>query len=126
MLAFLSAHLAEVVPTTLPLAFVIVDSLLKLMLGQREFHFVGGDMALCGFALFLGTILQQLLRHSTVITDDAMVLAILKIVGVLILWFVILWIGSHKKWGLSLLAGSLGTATFSLCGYSAWLMLEQR
>lgn len=122
-MAYFYKHLAEIVPTTLPFAFVIVDSLLKLMLGQREFHFVGGDMALCGLAVLAGTVLQQLLRHAPYLNQEATVVAILGIVLAAVLWFVLLWIGSLQRVGFSYLAAFLGSVVFSLCGYAAWHML---
>jgi uncharacterized membrane protein len=79
-------------------------------------------MAICGWAMYSGVLFRQILAHAVVETD--IVWSILRIFLAFLTWIFCIWLGSFQARGSAILAGMVGTATFSLCGLSAWRMLE--
>ena len=96
MVETLKQNFYWVVPVVLPLGFLFANVFVKYIFGQREFHFMGGDLALCGSALFTGTALRQILSQ-TLTESSEIVLAVSLILVFLFGWFGCLSIGRYRR-----------------------------
>jgi hypothetical protein len=120
----IQSHFDQFIPAYLPLAVLAVDVFFKVMLGNWHLHPFGGDMALCGFVVYLGTVIH-LIQVGSALQGPALISSIFGIIGALLVWFITLFLGSLEVWGWSLLAAFIGLYTSSLCAESAWSMLSR-
>ena len=120
---YIQAHLPLLVPTILPVAFLLANTAIKWMLSEEaKFYFFGTDMALCGCAVFTGSFLRQLMLHR--LSDVQTALDILGLLGAVGIWFLCAWMGSKQLWWVSWIAAIIGMVLFSLCGRVSWNMLN--
>lgn len=117
-----TAALPIIIPTVLPVGFLLTNLFAKFLAGQRTFYFAGADMAICGWAMYSAVLFRQILAHALVEAD--IVWGILRIFVAFLAWGFCIWLGSFQARGSAIFAGMVGTATFSLSGLSAWGMLE--
>lgn len=100
-----------------PLVFFLGNLYFKIRFGQRDFRFLGGDLALCGCAVFWGTALRQILLHR--LDDPAEIVANVILLGVSLgIWVLCLELGKGGVLWRSFLATCIGLASFFLCDFS--------
>ena len=121
---FAGANQEQVVTVVIPVAILALDVIFKAMFGNRDLHPFGGDLALCGFVLYLVAVLNRL-QFGSVPATSVIIDEIFGIILALVVWFVTLFLGSLERWFSSLISGFLGLYASSLCVESAWHMLSQ-
>lgn len=122
---FVKAHCDQIITVFLPLGLLLADVTFKSILGNRDLHPFGGDMALCGFVLYLVAVLN-IVQTVPPQPWPAMTVEVFGIVGALTIWFITLLLGSLERWWPSLFGAFLGLCSSSLCAESAWSMLTKR
>lgn len=95
MIDILKQNLAYVLAIVVPAAFFLFGLFVKRSLGQKDFHFFGGDLCFTGCAIFSSTALRQIYLQKIADTSE-IVLAFVEIVGFLFLWYVCLVLGRPK------------------------------
>ena len=90
-------HLYWLLAIGQPLAFFLVNLYFKIRFGQRDFRFLGGDLALCGCAVFCATALRQIFLHKL---DDSseIVINVILLICSLGAWVLCLELGSKGSW----------------------------
>jgi hypothetical protein len=119
----LKQNLYWLVPIVLPPGFLLANVLMKLLMGQRQIHFLGADLTLCGCSLFSAIALRQILSRA-VTEPSEIALAIFLIFVFLFLWAICLFLGRPQKFWISVCAICLGAALFYLSAILAWRMLS--
>ena len=123
MIEILKHNLPYILAIVLPIGFFLVGLFVKRTMGQKDFHFFGGDLCFTGCALFATTALRQIFLRK--LTDGPeIVVAFLEIGGSLVLWYVCLVLGRRKIFWRSVAGVCLGTATFYLCAYLSWRIID--
>jgi hypothetical protein len=123
MWSFVHGHFSQLTGTILPLLILLLDVIFKFALGNKDLHPFGGDMTLCGFSVYLGAVFH-IVEIRRPLAGDALADVIIGIVVSVLAWIVTLYMGSRKKWYLSLLGAFLGIYVLSLCTGAAWAMLK--
>ena len=106
----------------MPLVILVLDVGFKYALGNKDLHPFGGDMTLCGFSVYIGAVFH-LVEIRRPLAGEALGDVVIGITVSLVAWVVTLFMGSRKKWYISLIAGLLGLYVLSLCTGAAWSML---
>ena len=118
---FDAQHLDQTVGVCFPIGILVLDAVLKYVLGNRHLHSFGGDLALCGFVLYVtavfGTLDPARLSKTALATEIGAV--VLAFAG----WFFSLALGSKERFFTSAAALALGLYSLALCSSAAWRML---
>jgi len=122
---FVQTHYDQIVTVFLPLGVLLADVVFKTLLGNRVLHPFGGDMALCGFVLYLVAVLN-IIPIAPEQPWPAIASKVFGIVGALTAWFITLLLRSFERWWPSLFGAFLGLCSSALCVESAWSMLTKR
>jgi hypothetical protein len=73
------------VPTALPIGFLVVNLIAKALAGEKSFPYAGADMAICGWATYTGVFFRQILAKA-IPYDHTLILLILAIFGAFLAW----------------------------------------
>ena len=123
MIDILKENLSWIIPIVLPIGFFLVGLFVKFTMGQKDFHFFGGDLAFVGCAIFSSTALRQIFLQK--LTDSSeIVLAFLEIAASLVIWYLCLILGRPKIIWRSVAAFCVATASFYLCAFLSWRIID--
>jgi hypothetical protein len=122
MMDFLFDHIQIIAAAGLPPILLLANASAKYVLAKQPFHFFGGDIALCGCAVFTAGYFRALSLEAFAVNSQ--ILITIQLIACYLAWPVLLWMGSKKAVWRSLFAISLGAMIFTWCFYTAWSILS--
>ncbi len=97
LLILTERHLDTILTYGLPFLFVVVDTIMKLYTGQKDFSSLPADASMAGLALYAGT--SAVLLAKQVLPGTAAVSALLWLVPCLVAWFSCLKLAERHRMG---------------------------